>query len=252
MGNVGTHLARRLAERGRTVQQLVGRDVSYLQQLAAELETDFTVDLAGIDTAADLYLLAVPDDAIAPVANQLAAVLPARAFVVHTSGATPTAAVAESFSRAGVFYPLQSFNRAQPVDWERVPLLYHATESEDRAACAELAAALSPITSPADDDQRAALHLAAVFANNFTNHLLDIAYRITRDAELDFSLLLPLIHHTVERLDNGRLPPADRQTGPAARGDRVTIERHLRVLAGHPEWRKLYRALTRLIAERKG
>jgi predicted short-subunit dehydrogenase-like oxidoreductase (DUF2520 family) len=226
----------------------VGREAARLGPLADEFQTAVATNLKQVDTTADLYLLAIPDDAIAAVAHRLSTVLPDTAFVVHTSGATPTAAVANSFTRAGVFYPLQSFNRSQPVDWTQVPLLYHATGPVDLAACAELAAALSSLVSPADDAQRATLHLAAVFANNFTNYLYTIAHRLTTDAEIDFALLLPLIRHTAQRLD-GDTTPRHWQTGPAVRHDRATLQRHLAALASHPEYAKLYAELTRLIQE---
>jgi predicted short-subunit dehydrogenase-like oxidoreductase (DUF2520 family) len=228
----------------------VGRNNRTTRALSAELSVPGTTDPDRIDPTADAYLLAVPDDAIAAVARQLTGVLSPHALVLHTSGATPTAPLAAFFERAGVFYPLQSFNRTQPLDWAQVPILYFTLDPADEAACAELAAALSPRTARVDDEQRAQLHVAAVFANNFTNHLFDIAYRIAADASLDFDLLLPLIRRTVARLD-GTTPPAEWQTGPAVRGDRATIERHLWALSDHPEWQQLYTLLTELIANRQ-
>ena len=247
-GNVGTHLARRIVDRGREIVQLYSRSGQGVDQLAAELDCAYATTLAELDPTADVYILAVPDAAIGPVACRLAALLPPDALVLHTSGATPVAPLAEVFERTGVFYPLQSFNREQPVDWTQVPILYFAIRPEDEAACAELAAILSPRTARVDDAQRARLHIAAVFANNFSNAFFEIAYRIATEAELDFELLLPLIRHTVDRLD-GQTPPIHWQTGPAVRGDQVTIERHLRALADHPDRRELYRVLSDWIAE---
>lgn len=247
-GNVGIHLARRIVDCGREIVQLYNRSGDGLADLAADLNCSHTTILAELDPTADVYILAVPDAAIGPVARQLATILPSEALVLHTSGATPVTPLTEVFDRAGVFYPLQSFNRDQPIDWTQVPLLYFATRPEDETACAELAAALSPRTARVDDAQRARLHIAAVFANNFSNALFEIAYRITTDAELDFDLLLPLIRRTVDRLD-GQTPPASWQTGPAVRGDQVTIERHLRALEDHPDWQKLYLGLSDWIAK---
>ncbi len=247
-GNVGSHLARRLVAQNRELLQVVGRNDRTTRELSTELSVPGTTDPDRIDPTADAYLLAVPDAAIAAVARQLAAVLPEGALVLHTSGATPTAPLAAFFDRAGVFYPLQSFNRDQPIDWAQVPILYFTLRPTDEAACAELAAALSSRTARVDDNQRACLHVAAVFANNFTNYLYDIAFRLTTAAKTDFSLLLPLIHRTVDRLD-GTTPPLHWQTGPAVRRDTITLERHLAELAPHPAYAELYAELTRLIQE---
>ena len=192
-------------------------------------------------------LLAVPDNAIAEVSEALSKVLPPTLPIFHTSGATPIDRINAYFRHRGVLWPIRSLLRGEPVtDWHDLPLVVYASDSPTRTYIEQLARGLSDTVAYLDDTQRAQLHLAAVFSNNFVTALYDVAHQLCQQHGIPFELLLPIIRNTAAQQDGS--PPRDRQTGAAARRDTVTIERHLALLTNHT-YRNLYRSLTDLILQ---
>lgn len=210
--------------------------------LAEELDTSWSSELDDVPAECDLYLLMVPDDAIAEVAASLSWYIPPDSLVMHTSGATPAKVLSSYFTRHGVFYPLQTFSKGREVDFTEVPLCLHTALPEDYTKVERLAQTLVKNVYAIDDRQRAQLHLAAVFANNFTNYLQFISRQITSKHELPVNLLQPLLRETIAKLDT--LSPSQAQTGPAVRGDELTMNLHLKLLEKHPEWAEIYRLLS--------
>jgi predicted short-subunit dehydrogenase-like oxidoreductase (DUF2520 family) len=196
--------------------------------------------------AADFYLLAVPDAAVPAL---LAAVAwPAGALVAHLAGALPVAVFAAAPQvRGGVLYPLQTFSPGRAINWPAVPLFVEAPEPAAEAALLALARSLSQQVALLDSAQRLRLHLGAVFASNFTNHVLGIAHQLLAEAGLDFDLLAPLVRETVDKALGAQPSPFAVQTGPAARHDTPTLAAHAAALAAHPAWQTLYTQLTRSI-----
>ncbi len=249
-GNMATHLGMKLVEVGEEVVQVFSRDRLKALQLATEIGAGFTNDLNEISTEADLYFLAVHDDAIGTVAQQLFEKGLDDKLIVHTSGATPTRVFDEAapgLNRVGAFYPLQSFSKIRKPDFQKIPICVDASRVEDLAILTRLAQLLSKHVFHINDEQRGTLHLAAVFVNNFTNHLFAVGEKIQTEAGLPFEMLLPLIHETVAKLADG--PPATMQTGPAVRHDDATIQRHLRQLENQPELQAIYQILTKNIQD---
>ena len=246
-GKVGYRLGLALHHAGMRIPQVFSRKEENAKQLAYLISSSHTSTLEDIYPQADLYLLAVPDEAIGEVAQRLRKALPpvAQPLVAHTSGATPGSILQEYFQRYGVFYPLQSFSKDRKPEFGRIPFCVYASSKEDLGLLRSIAGLLSSYVYEVDDDQRAHLHLAAVFANNFTNHLFSLSEQILHEAGLPFELLHPLIRETAEKAT--RHSPADMQTGPAHRGDRSTIEKHLALLETHPRWKQIYELLTREI-----
>ncbi|MDB5236070.1 MAG: hypothetical protein JWR44_3063 [Hymenobacter sp.] len=200
--------------------------------------------LTGIEVPlppADVYLLAVPD---AAVAGLLAAITwPAGALVVHLAGALPLAVfAAQPAVRGGVFYPLQTFSPGRAIDWLAVPLCIEASDLAAETTLLALAGSLSQHVLRLHSAQRLKLHVAAVFANNFTNHLLGIADALLAEAALPPALLAPLVRETVDKASVN--PPFAVQTGPAVRRDAPTLAAHRTALAPHPAWLALYEQLT--------
>ncbi|MBO0357757.1 DUF2520 domain-containing protein [Hymenobacter sp. BT186] len=190
---------------------------------------------------ADVYLVAVPDAAIPEVLAQ--AQFPAGALVAHTSGTVPLTVFKEVPGiRGGVFYPLQTFSMGRNVNWRTVPLCIEATDAEAEATLLALAGTLSEQAQRVATPQRQAIHVAAVFACNFTNHLLGISHALLQEQQLPLTLLAPLLHETVEKAL--AFPPFTVQTGPAARHDAPTLARHRTALATYPNWLELYNKLT--------
>ena len=195
---------------------------------------------------ADLYLLAVPD---AVVPEVLAAVAwPAGALVAHVAGALPLAVFAAAPQvRGGVLYPLQTFSPGRAIDWPTVPLFVEAADAAAEATLVSVAHSLSQRVALLDSAQRLRLHLGAVFASNFTNHVLGIAHALLAEASLDFDLLAPLVRETVDKALAAPPGPFAVQTGPAARHDVPTLAAHTAALANHPAWQTLYTQLSQSI-----
>lgn len=249
-GNVGWHLGHRLAQQGLDLVQVYSRRQAKAVELADSLACQGICQLAELYTEADLYVLAVPDAAIAPLSQELSQWLPPSARVLHCSGATPLAAINPYFTMRGVLYPLQSFSRYREVDFALIPLCIWADTPDFQSYLSSLAQRLSPKYRLMEDDQRLRLHLAAVWVNNFSNALYGIAEKLVAENDIPFDWLMPLITETAAKVQV--LSPAQAQTGPAVRGDQPTIDRHLSLLRQHPQWAALYRMLTDEIAKPKG
>jgi predicted short-subunit dehydrogenase-like oxidoreductase (DUF2520 family) len=247
-GNVAWHLGHRLREVGIDVVQVVNRSAEHGRALAGSLGADWTVDSSSISRKGELYILAIRDDAIASLAQELKNFLPENALVVHTSGGTPGAVLSASFRRHGVLYPLQSFSREQQVVWEDIPVCIDASTEADLQFLEKVARNLSPKVFKVTDDARAIVHVAAVFANNFPNFLFSVSELILENERLPFDLLRPLILETARKVQTRS--PASMQTGPAVRGDDATIARHQQYLERYPELAELYRTLTLSIKSR--
>jgi predicted short-subunit dehydrogenase-like oxidoreductase (DUF2520 family) len=242
-GNVATVLGEIIAAAGHPLLQIVARDEARAAALARDLGCAWTTRYADIDPSADLYIVALSDTALEELAHQL--LLPGR-LVVHTAGAASANVLAPVTARTGILYPLQSL-RAAIRPFPPIPLLVYTTRPEDLPGLEAFARTLSGQVVQADDATRLKLHLAATVVNNFTNYLYTLAAGYCEQENLDFSLLLPLIRETANRLD--RYAPDDVQTGPAVRGDQPTIDRHMKLLDKHKEIRDLYKLFTNLIEE---
>jgi predicted short-subunit dehydrogenase-like oxidoreductase (DUF2520 family) len=244
-GNVGYHLGRHLVDRGCRVTGVFSRSIEKAQALSELTGIPHCHTFNEIDPTADLYLLAVSDAAIAPAARSLYQMGIRDKLLAHTSGATPSSVLRPYSTRYGVFYPLQTFSRERVLDFSKIPLCIQANGKEDEALLFHLGERLSEAVYRIDDQQRAVLHVAAVFVNNFTNHLFQAGWDILERESLSFDLLRPLIEETAAKVLAYR--PSDMQTGPAVRGDQATVDRHLEYLQEQPQLQELYRLLTRHI-----
>ena len=234
-GNVNFHLINTLYKHNKdSVIQVYNRSKINLNKELNNIP--FTTDLLKIKEA-DLYIIGIPDDAIAafsetlPLKNKL---------VVHTSGSVSMEALSKR-NRKGVFYPLQTFSKNREVNFNTIPICIEAKEEADLELLTNLGNSLSEKVVEIDSDERSKLHLAAVFVNNFVNHLYAIGDDILGNNELSFDLLHPLIEETASKVKT--LSPSEVQTGPARRGDQKTIEKHLHLLKEGPE-SELYQQLT--------
>ncbi|MDX1758258.1 MAG: DUF2520 domain-containing protein [Arenibacter algicola] len=222
--------------------QVIGRNEGHLAHFKDKVPTgtDFTqiVD-------ADIYMIAVSDDAIALVAPYLKE---KKGIVVHTSGSVTLKSLGQLNNR-GVFYPLQTFSEGKTIDFKKVPICLEAEHKGDMHLLRKLAGLITLEVHEITSDQRKSLHLAAVFVNNFTNYLFTIGYDICTEHHLPFSMLNPLIKETVNKLDY--LAPFDAQTGPAKRNDVKTMESHLNLLKNKNN-QDIYSLLSKLIGEKYG
>jgi predicted short-subunit dehydrogenase-like oxidoreductase (DUF2520 family) len=167
-----------------------------------------------------MILIAVSDHSIQEVSNQLPLT---DAVVAHTSGASSMDLLSNHKHR-GVFYPLQTFSKQQPLTWSEIPILWEGNKKLVDEKLETLSQLLSPLAVQSDEKQRLSMHLAAVVVNNFTNHLYAEAHRFCKSKHVNFDLLVPLIEETTRKIK--QLNPRESQTGPASRGDTQTIQRH--------------------------
>ena len=214
-GNVAIHLATawEKTETVRIVQYFskTNRNKSYFSE-----NTPHTDDMDSL-AEADVYLIAVKDEAIEEVASLLPA---GNALVLHTSGSIPMEALRSS-QRYGVLYPVQSFSKDRLLEWKQIPLALEASSAEAMALLRQLASTLSNHVYEIDSTRRKKLHLSAVFANNFSNHMFALAKELCDENGLDFELLKPLIVETGQKVMS--IPPEEAQTGPARRHDLVVL-----------------------------
>lgn len=193
----------------------------------------------------DIYIIAISDDAILSVSEQLTS---SNRLIVHTSGSVSMDTLPEGIRR-GIFYPLQTFSKGKKVDFKTIPICIEAEKQEDLELLRKLAESISKSVYEISSKQRKSLHLAAVFVNNFSNHLYHIGNDICEENGVSFDILKPLIAETVEKLDS--LTPTESQTGPAKRNDDKTIERHLKQLEKKTH-KEVYEILTKSIKETYG
>lgn len=242
-GRVAGQLAPALHRAGHQLAGVWSRNPATAAALAATVPGTPVLpapDFAALPPA-DVYLLAVPDAAIPGVLAQ--ARFPVGALVAHTSGTVPLSTFEEVVGIVGgVFYPLQTFSAERAVDWRTVPLCVEGATPAAQATLLALAHTLSGSVQAVGTPQRQAIHIAAVFACNFTNHLLGISQALLAQQQLPLALLAPLLHETVEKAL--AYPPFTVQTGPAARHDVPTLARHQAALAAYPAWLQVYNALT--------
>ena len=190
----------------------------------------------------DLCLLCVSDGALLDVLSTLLPFLPSHTLVVHCSGATPLALLSDKWSRSGVFYPLQTLTKGVVLRASKIPLCIEAVHETDATWLEYLAQRLGNPVYRVNTNQRAHLHVAAVFVNNFVNYLYSIGGGILQEQEMPVALLVPLMEETLRK--HSLLGGNKAQTGPALRGDTNTMDRHLAMLDSHPAWQEIYRLLS--------
>ncbi len=234
-GNVGTHLGMAFNQAGLDVLQVFSRKKENAEVLAGRLGCGFTDRMDKLDPMADMYCIALSDDAIVETAEKFPY---KNKLLVHTSGTTPMDVLKKGSSKTGVFYPLQTFSKKVSVNYEKVPLLLEVSRGEDKEDLEHLAARISETVRWTDSGKREMLHLAAVFACNFVNHMYAVAADILNKQGMSFDLLHPLIEETARK---ARVNPPDAiQTGPARRNNMKVIEKHLQRLRENPDYHKLY------------
>ncbi|MFY7004880.1 Rossmann-like and DUF2520 domain-containing protein [Acinetobacter pittii] len=226
-GRVAFHLAKALLGQGHNIVQVYARDFEKTQKFAEKIQAKACQSLREFQPT-DLIILAVSDSAIAELAKQIHELLP-ETLMVHTSGSTDIEVISHVHKKAGVFYPLQTFSFERDVDWQATPLFVEAVTDADQKLLLNLANSLSSRVYQYTSKQRLTLHLAAVFACNFSNYCFDMAKQVVDKEQVDFSLLYPLIIETAKKATEN--DPKQMQTGPAVRGDQNILAMHQDLLA---------------------
>lgn len=242
-GNVATHLARRLYECDISIEYIISRNYETGPKLAKNVEAQHFGSLAILNDETDIYIIAVSDDAIEHIAKRIPL---GDRILVHTSGSIPMDLLKYAGNNYGCFYPLQTFSKdVEIVNFKEIPILISASNLKTGKILYSFAEMISANVRVIDDEQRQKLHLAAVFVNNFTNHIFSLTSEYLKRNHLDFSLLEPLIKETINKAMNNK--PKDVQTGPAIRKDENTIKRHLRLMKKDSNLQSIYKAMTKSI-----
>ncbi len=241
-GNVAGALAAGLAAAGHRILSVASREGDSARELAASLEAEWRHDLS-VPAECDLLIISVSDTAIGAVAER--AVISPGTLIAHTAGSVPLAALGRS-SNAGVLYPLQTFTKGFPPDLSKVPFFIEATDSNTLQLLREVGESIGAGAWECDSESRRKLHVAAVFTNNFSNFMMTTGETIAREAGIDPELLRPLIGETARKAL--RTGPEAAQTGPAVRHDTGTLKSHIELLSFSPQYQKLYRLVSKMIA----
>lgn len=213
------------------------------KNIAVEMVSSWT-DLDKIPANADVYIYAVRDNALEKVISQVH--VQQRAIHVHTSGTMSLEVFGPDKPHCGVLYPFQSLSKAHILeDFTTVPMFIEAKGIDDVAAVYTLALSLTPHVYETTQTDRERLHIAGVFANNFTNYMYSVAKDILSSTHIPFSALLPLIDETAKKIHT--LSPREAQTGPAIRGDQNVMNHHLTLLQDEKQ-KSLYRLISDLIS----
>lgn len=236
-GNVAYHLAKAFTQNNIEVSQIFGRNEVELNKISEELNIPYsTKELAD----ADLYLISVSDSAVEQVSDLIKT---EKALVAHTSGSLPIETLNGDYRKAS-FYPLQTFSKTKNLNYSKIPFFIEAENQIDEKSLFELASLISDNVETSDYEKRKYIHLTAVFACNFVNHLFARAKEISDSQDLDFNYFIPLIDETVEKIHH--LEPRTAQTGPAVRGDERVLKLH-EVLITNEEHRKIYNTMNESI-----
>ncbi|MDE7375452.1 MAG: DUF2520 domain-containing protein [Muribaculaceae bacterium] len=242
-GNVATHLALTL-DKVAEVRQVCSPCAEHAEALASRLsDCEALTDVSKIDPTVDFCIISVKDDAVRDVSEALPQI---GGIVCHTSGSAPMEALCKH-SRAGVFYPLQTFSKDAEVNVDEAPFFIEATDDDTLNSLMALARSISNKVAEADSSKRAILHVAAVFACNFANHLWAISSDILGEHGIGLDVMRPLLQATLDKAMT--MPPAEAQTGPAVRRDEVVMQKHMSMLS--PENAEIYKLLSQSIMSHK-
>lgn len=246
-GNVAWQLAPALEDAGHEITEVYSRDMAKAIEVTERVySAEAKDDLDFSESKAQIFILAVKDSAIPEVAD--AVILPEGSILVHTSGTMPLDILGySSASFTGIFYPLQSFTKGKKIEMDEVPFLLETEDEETLQKLKKLAKSLSPLVYTVRSKDRKAVHIAAVFASNFSNHMIRIAEEIMRRQGLDFEMLKPLIIETISK--SLQIGAKKAQTGPAVREDYETLEEHFRFLNYNEQVAEIYRLISQDIID---
>lgn len=243
-GNMATQLAIALAGCGYEFSQIYSRTTASAEELRVRMGRKIAVTnrIEEIRKDATLYLFSISDCALPGVIERIE---PNEALWIHTAGSMPLDVFKGKTPHFGVLYPMQTTSKERLPEWSEVPFFIEASTPADTERIERIARSISNHVSRSNSEQRKALHLAAVFACNFANHMYAIAEHLLRQQGLDFDVMKPLIRETEIKAE--KIPPVAAQTGPAARNDNNVMNKHMDLLQGTPE-KLLYKLISENIS----
>jgi predicted short-subunit dehydrogenase-like oxidoreductase (DUF2520 family) len=248
-GNLAWHLAPALDNAGYVVKEVYSRNPKHAEELTGRLyqaEVKATLDFSTSDST--VFIICTNDDAIADIAREI--ILPGDVFLVHTSGSQPMNILQyAATNNIGVIYPLQTFTKNKRIDFKNVPLFIETNNEETEKTIMEMSKVISTQVRKIFSEERKALHVAAVFASNFSNHMLTLSKGILEQNNLTFDLLKPLISETINK--SLSIGPETAQTGPAKRGDLEILDNHMEFLKEDETLSEIYKLISQSIIDRQ-
>lgn len=247
-GNLAWHLAPALDNVGYTVKEVYSQNPKHATALVGRLyQADVKASLDFSTSSSDVFIIAVSDDAIQHIAREI--ILPEDSILIHTSGSQPLSVLGYAATpNIGVFYPLQTFSKTKKIDFKDIPVFIESDLEDVIQVLTKMGKAVSGKVKRITSHDRKALHVAAVFASNFSNHMLTIAKEIADKNGLDFELLKPLIAETLNK--SLAIDPHLAQTGPARRGDLEILDNHIEFLQDDPKVAEIYKVISQHILSR--
>lgn len=243
-GNVATYFAFAFKSKGYEIVQVYSPHILLANELAARVQAAACSTIEEISPYSDFYIIAISDDALKSFSEKFRV---KDKIVLHTSGFHELDILKNVSSSYGVFYPLQTLNKKLPMPAEPFPICIEASDDVTLKQIKSLAQSIGGDVHIVLSPRRKVLHVAAVFANNFGNHLYSMAEKILKKENISFGLLRPLIKATAENVMHRS--PSEVQTGPAKRGDEAILKAHLEILKDDPELRHIYELLSAGIAK---
>lgn len=243
-GNLATNLGKALFHAGHEILQVYSRTYESAEPLAAILNSQPIVDLSLLNPKAEVYIIAVKDSVLMQLLPDVCAVNPEAVFA-HTAGSMPMDCFKDIARHYGVFYPMQTFSKSREVDFSVIPCFIEANDEKASQMLEKMAKSVSENVRFLSSENRKYMHLAAVFACNFTNHCYALAEKVLAKCEVPFQVLLPLIDETAAKVHD--LSPRQAQTGPAVRYDTNVINAQTLLLADDSGLQDIYEQLSKSI-----
>lgn len=241
-GNLATQLGKSLKKAGVIISQVYSRTEDSARTLGELLEAEWLTDIKALRDEADIYIFSVKDSVLCELISEVCKSRGDKLFL-HTAGSMPMSCFEGKALRYGVFYPMQTFSKTKDVDFERIPVFIESNSIETEDVIRSLANKLTQRVIRLSSADRKYLHLAAVWACNFTNYCYTVASDILGEHGIPFDVMLPLINETTEKIQ--KISPKEAQTGPAVRGDRNVMSKQLELMNGKEDLQELYKMLSK-------
>ncbi len=243
-GNLATHLAKALYEKGFFISQVYSRSTSSAKLLANYLNASYTSKLSELVDSADIYFVALKDSVLNEVLSQINF---HNQLIVHCSGSLPLSVLKNYSENTGVFYPLQTFSKQRRIEFASIPVFIEANSATNEEKLLKIAQQLSGSVTVLSSEKRKKIHISAVFASNFVNHFYTISAELLKSEGIPFEVLKPLIEETAQKIQEVR--PGKAQTGPAVRFDENIISSHLAALEDKGNYKMIYKLISESIFE---
>lgn len=248
-GNVAYNIAQSFQsiDHVNLIQVFNHRNSKEAKQFSKQFHCDLVTDYMAINKNANIYIIAVKDDAIAEVVKNVMP-LKLKGILVHTSGSVDVSVLKSASQNIGVYYPLQTFYKGVNMNWQTTPILIEGSVKAVEIKLKQLANSVSKKVKVVDSKTRLQIHLAAVFACNFTNAMYVSAYEIIENnlSKKDTELLLPIMQQSFQKLQ--KVHPVKAQTGPVMRNDKLVMKKHLNLIKNNKQLTQVYKTMSDLIS----